>query len=481
MAISNFDPSHSTPSPILGVERFIDSRLDLTSAFGAAPSAEQSQGAPEAQVTYGGPDVAILSTADILAMGHAQSTPEDMLDDEHEGRISLSIVGEESTSLVQTPELLHKSRRLVADVYCKWGYVQPGDLTREGYLDSEVDPHVKDSDYFVHTRGEKVVATARLIAKDKLEAFPALSEFDIDEQLLRDLDGDPSHYREISALAKAPKIGHRDDVLRVYASMMQHSINTGGQYLLMSVDTRLSQKLKQLFGTKSFTQLGEPKYVLGSDTVPMVMDAHRALRLFDKRFVPNSIKDIFREGLQGLDASVLDNKTRRILQKHNVVATTNEEKRQNTANKWTKRAIVGLFGYTALRASVIPATELSSEGVNTLIFLGIDAATVVPYVEGMKWYATAKSIPWRIGGAAVTGASFMAPYAYAAYEAGASESLLEAGGIWGATLCAVPGIKKAIKVMKKRRADRSSRSSDERNTKPVERTLVGDLVTDENA
>ena len=334
--------------------------------------------------------------------------------------------------VVDNPFTLRASRVLVAETYLRRGYVQGDDITEEGYIGEHLDPHVDDSTYFANLSGGIVKATARLISKEAISDFPAFKEFGIDPTKLN-IDQDASQYREVSALAKSKEHGKRQDVLEVYASMMKHSINEDGRYWLMSVDEDLVKTLKQLFGKKSFTDIGEPEFVMGSTTVPMLLDTHKALKLMDKPYIPRYIKSIFRENLQGLDETKLSDDVLKIMRKHGVINTEKDTvpflKRPKT---WATGA---LASYAVARAGVIPLYSLDDHGVNMWTFLALDLATVPPYVEGLSRFQDRSSAAARrVGGVALAATSFAAPYAYVVHQAHESPNFLGAGATFMAML-----------------------------------------------
>src|SRR3981081_2029200 len=200
------------------------------------------------------------------------------------------------TGKILSPSAIVEARHLVGEVYSRWGYVDSEQLTPEGYLPNDTD--IDNSTYFACFRGDRVAATVRLVTKPNIREFQTVAEFGVDPARLEDIDTDPSHFREVRALAKRPGLGHRDDVLRLYASMMRESLETDVRYWLMSADTRLAGKLRRAFGGDSFPGLADEKFYLGSPTEPMLLDVRRGVQVLCRRFfLPADVKAIFRGGL----------------------------------------------------------------------------------------------------------------------------------------------------------------------------------------
>jgi|GEM_PF-1043888 len=347
------------------------------------------------------------------------------------------------SGIIENPFLIHQARKLVGRVYLKYGYVTPHQITKEGYVDESVDPHVADSVYFARPNdaSESMLSTARLIRKGTLEDFPAVKEFStVDPKKLAEIDSNPEHYREVSALVKAPEGGSMEDILHLYASMMKYSINNDVSRWLMSVDHKLVNRLHLLFGRRNFKKIGDTEFMMGSNTTPFVMDIQDSLQLYRYPHISKGIKKIFDEELKGVDPSKLTPKARRILERRGVIERTAESSR---ADKLERIATAGLVGYCLARAGVIPGTNLDEHGVNPWVFLGIDIATIPPYVRGLRIVGSQHSSRLKAaGGAALAGSAFMAPYGYMFAEAGLSEGVPQAVGIYAGMLMTSAAVKK---------------------------------------
>lgn len=210
-------------------------------------------------------------------------------------------------------------RRVVAEVYLRHGYVASEQIDENGHIDSLTDPHVADSHYFgVYVDG-RLASTARLILKDSILSFPAVCGFGIDPSVLLCRSSDPAKYAEVSALARVIRTGNREDIPSLYACMMRYSIEQGQRYWLMLADRRLVARLTTLFSKRIFLTLGAPRFYMGSETMPMLVDIHNALRLYDRALVPFRIRRIFTQTLSGLDATFLEPQFVDILERHGVI------------------------------------------------------------------------------------------------------------------------------------------------------------------
>jgi hypothetical protein len=181
----------------------------------------------------------------------------------------------------------------------------------------------------------------------------------------------------------------------------------------------------------------------------MLLDVHKALHLLDKPFVPADIKNIFKEGLRGVDASSMNLKTQRVLARHGIIDGESLPPRKLITGK--RLATAGLAAYAFSRAGVIPATSINDDGVNPAVFLGLDVATIPTYIEGLARFTDKGTIARKAGGLALAAASFAAPYAYVYSEAQDSSKLPETFGAFGAMLVGAIGIKKAWTMYRARK------------------------------
>ena len=180
--------------------------------------------------------------------------------------------------------------------------------------------------------------------------------------------------------------------------------------------------------------------MMGSNTTPFVMDIQDSLQLYRYPHISKGIKKIFDEELRGVDPSKLTPKARRILERRGVIERTAESSR---ADKLERIATAGLVGYCLARAGVIPGANLDEHGVNPWVFLGIDIATIPPYVRGLRIVGSQHSSRLKAaGGAALAGSAFMAPYGYMFAEAGLSEGVPQAVGIYAGMLMTSAAVKK---------------------------------------
>jgi hypothetical protein len=360
------------------------------------------------------------------------------------------------------------ARGLVGRVYLKEGYVTR--LSEEGFLTDEDDPYVAQSTYFAVKRGGEIVATGRAIKLRSLQDYPAIKEFDVDPASLHVDTADASRFVEISALAKTSEQLPVDVALTLYASMFRASLEEGEHNWLISADKRLANKLTMIFGAEV---IGAPHEYMGSTTVPMMLDMRHALARLDPNYQgqhSNSrpLHDVVRAAvvrtLQGLSTTNMDQETRDLVVRLGLEKKDNLSHDDNLAIQDPNHkhadgrtlAIAALLGYTVLRALVIPITGLSNEGVNPLIFLGFDAATVPTYVLGLEAFTNKNnSFAKRLGGLAVAGLSYAAPYAYAVLAGLGAPQLPVALGVFGLTVIGAAGIRHLYSAFQSRASESS--------------------------
>lgn len=173
------------------------------------------------------------------------------------------------------------ARRLHADVYLAHHFVTHEDVTTEGYLADDADPHGVHADYFVviDREHDEVVALARQIHQRAGHKLPVLS---------KRLAG--KHYAhthaddivEVSAFAKKPGVDSRVTIL-LFAEMLRHSKQRGHQYWVFACDTRVYRRLKTLFGVL-LQKTGPETFYMGSKVIPAEVNLDLALKQLHRNY-----------------------------------------------------------------------------------------------------------------------------------------------------------------------------------------------------
>jgi hypothetical protein len=161
------------------------------------------------------------------------------------------------------------AERLHASIYVARGYIKAGELTDDGRLDQDVDPHKEASTYFVvkNSSGEVVAAARQISGHLNLPTY----KMDLFPNARQKLDRvAPGRLVEISGLVKVP--GESSiAALMLYRAMWQYSIMQGHKVWLMACDEDFFPRLVFLFG-KAVQKAGEPVHYLGSQTIPAMVD-----------------------------------------------------------------------------------------------------------------------------------------------------------------------------------------------------------------
>lgn len=190
-----------------------------------------------------------------------------------------------------TPALLMKAKRLHTKVYLEKGYVFPHHL-EGGIIGVTEDPYQEHSHYFVTERRAangrwKVVASARLIHMNESlghKSFQTLIHQNIHLEHSQTLQAhDPKLIFEVSSLVK--QTGESTvAVLMLYRSMWQFSLVNGYKFWLMSVDTKLFERLRFMF-SETLTPIGDKSHFKGHDVIPALLDVPSSLATLRKQAI----------------------------------------------------------------------------------------------------------------------------------------------------------------------------------------------------
>lgn len=200
------------------------------------------------------------------------------------------------SGIAHTAEKIDNARKLHADVYQKWGYVDPEDVDENGHLIFERDPYAGRSRYFlVERQGNSEdrdsslsvpVAGGRQIEAENnsFDSFQFFKNTGIGPEeldVLKDLF--PEECVEVSALVKAK--GEKPiSVLHLYREMLDYSQEANHKLWLMVINVGFYEKLQLLFGD-TVQQVGEPAKLdhLNMTVVPAVLDPRTALEDFQEK------------------------------------------------------------------------------------------------------------------------------------------------------------------------------------------------------
>lgn len=185
--------------------------------------------------------------------------------------------------VIDDPDTLMEAKRLNAEVYLRKGYIDQGDLNKEGIISLRADPHQAHSCYFAATGNldgnNRVLATARQInyrPSDGIDSLPVLSRTRIYPEFLKDITTqDLNNYVEISALVKHSSASIVAPFL-VYREMLRYSYRQKHKKWIMALDIAVCKHLESFFGG-SIEPIGESTPYPGGDVIPMCLQLDNAL------------------------------------------------------------------------------------------------------------------------------------------------------------------------------------------------------------
>ena len=173
-----------------------------------------------------------------------------------------------------------------------------------GFMNDEIDPYYGNSEYFWTLDGEgRVEATIRVITYPHHEGegweFPLQKAFELDDEVRQYIEDfsatSPERIIEISGLAERYRANELAS-LDMYRRFWQHSKRSGYDLCLISADERLDKKLSTLFGD-AIRQVGESKFMMGSQTVPSILLPNSCVQAMSDIYVDKLEK----EGQQAAD------------------------------------------------------------------------------------------------------------------------------------------------------------------------------------
>jgi len=115
------------------------------------------------------------------------------------------------------------------------------------------------------------VGTSRLIMPGDIP-LPIENNFELlKKELLEDMYGKMDSCVEVSrfAVPDHPSLKNHEITLKLCRAMIMASINMGVTHMLMSIDHRFFRLLKML--GFSLSEIGEPKFYMGSRTIPGIL------------------------------------------------------------------------------------------------------------------------------------------------------------------------------------------------------------------
>lgn len=175
----------------------------------------------------------------------------------------------------------HKARQLHASVYLRKGFVDNWEVTEDGVIHDDHDPHHHHSRYFTIKKSsskDEVLATARQIttATGRFSDLPMYKHSRITEEARDKINlFSPKKTVEISALVKHGSVSPYATLL-LYRLMWQYSYKNGDELWLMACSPELYRRLKFLFG-ETIVQIGERTPYKGEDVIPVMLEVKKSV------------------------------------------------------------------------------------------------------------------------------------------------------------------------------------------------------------
>jgi len=185
--------------------------------------------------------------------------------------------------VIDDPDTLLEAKRLNAEVYLRKGFIEQGDLNKEGIISLRADPHQAHSRYFAAIGDldgkNRVLATARQInykPSAGIDSLPLLSRTRVYPEFLKDIKTEGlENYVEISALVKHSSASIVAPFL-VYREMLRYSDRQSHKKWIMALDIAVCKHLESFFGG-SIEPIGERTPYPGGDVIPMCLRLDNAL------------------------------------------------------------------------------------------------------------------------------------------------------------------------------------------------------------
>jgi hypothetical protein len=364
------------------------------------------------------------------------------------------------------PELILKARQLMAQVYLKRDFITAEEITDEGVLSAESDPHGSHSTYYVVVPKNQrtVLATVRIIHYDAAkgeDSFPVMKYKQmLDPAALEVLASvGAQNLVEVSALARDKHLAASNTATlmlykRIFMDACYDDAN-GKKSLIMATNPMLFTYFGLLFGD-AFMRLGPDLPYPGQPASPAILQVqdgtiHIAKASRDKknpyRKVQEGVVNYFGAGANAnllsevIPSALVTYGYGDLLAKMKANDWTDVPAREARAFNMIKRgAVLGklkelflryrpeilaaivLMVYTVARTGLV-AESISpvATGVDWRVFLGIEIATTAPYVWGIgdlarnvnnHDYSTSR----KVSAYALAGSALVAPYAYLAAQ-----------------------------------------------------------------
>lgn len=140
------------------------------------------------------------------------------------------------------------------------------------------DPYINNSKYFVAKDGAKVVGVIRLVFGQNDE-LPVFNEFILDSVARGKTNKLNGKILEIGHLAAIPG---RRIAPGLYRIAIQYALKHGYTYLVAGIDHNLFNRLKKKYPPLKpfYMQIAEPKFYVGSNTVPILLKINPIMLLF---------------------------------------------------------------------------------------------------------------------------------------------------------------------------------------------------------
>jgi len=157
------------------------------------------------------------------------------------------------------------ARRFIHDKYLEAGYFS------EPYPSGIYDDHYVDkSVYFValDPKGD-IVGTLRIIHNSAEKDLPVLRDFKLYPQMKNKIDSIKS--QEVVEVGNLSAIPGRGITIGLFKQAFKYSLDKGYKYWIAGIDMNVFNMIKKRYRYINFIQLGDPKYYIGSISIPIML------------------------------------------------------------------------------------------------------------------------------------------------------------------------------------------------------------------
>lgn len=177
-----------------------------------------------------------------------------------------------AVSVASTPSEIHEARKFQASRYLDAGYISarpPGGVIEDEWV-------VASTYHVARDVAGDVVGVCRFVGPSEL-GLPMLRHFNLDSSWSRVIGAAAATTYEMGALAADPNQPKFAVAAALYRqAVRQFRVCPGQVHLLAALDARLFRAMRR-FMHFPFEQVGDPKFFLGSETVPAYLYLPAAL------------------------------------------------------------------------------------------------------------------------------------------------------------------------------------------------------------